>query len=765
MMRSRSIVKISSAVLVVFLGLITAFAGQVSEQLVGEVVDRSGGAIPGARIRLVDGQGRVSEEVADSAGKFTIPVGATPLRLIVSAPGFAVKTISLTAEQSGSPVRIQLLEGLLSDAVTVTPARTEWRLIDAPASVAALTRNEVVAAGAQTFDDLLRQVPGFSIFRRASSLVANPTTQGVSLRGAGATGASRTLVLSDGIPVNDAFGGWVYWSRLPRQSVEQIEIVRGGGSDLYGSDALSGVINVLSRSVNSPTIDAEGSIGDRETRDFSFFAGQRWKRFEVSVSGEALNTGGYYLIAPSRRGAVDDRAGSQHRLVTTRLTYHFNDDMAAWVRGSLFDEARRNGTKLQTNDTATESLAVGGRTRTTDGSSWNLALFANQQRFHQVFTSVAANRATEALTRGQSVPSRDAGFSASWSKTLLNRHTLIAGTDLRGVRGTSDEIVYVAGRQTRFDSSGGRQRRAGVFIQDIVTLTPRWQLAASMRFDQWRDSSAASAQRSLSTGAITSRFFPTRTADAVSPRLALLYRPLNELTIRSAVYRAFRAPTLNELYREFRVGDILTRANENLTAERLNGGELGADWHLGGRTHLRVTGYLTETINPVVNFTESVTTGLITRQRRNLGRTRSSGIEAESELRLSSSWRMTSGYLFAATSVREAPQDPTLVGLQIPQVPRHQLTFQTTYTRPGIITAALQFRASGRQFDDDRNLFPLDRIGVFDVSLSRPLGRYLEIFVAAQNVFDQRFIVARTPVETYGMPRLVRAGLRLGLKR
>ena len=762
-MRGNSKISFLAALAAVICSVVPMAVGQVVGPLTGEVVDRSGGMIAGARVRLIDRRGQTREGVTDGAGRFTLPLGDGPWRLEVNAPGFAGATIPL-AEVTG-PLRVTLAEGLLADALTVTPARTELRLIDAPASVSVMTRAEVQAAGAQTFDDLLRQIPGFSIFRRTSSLVANPTTQGISLRGAGATGASRTLVLNDGIPLNDAFGGWVYWSRLPRQSVEQIEVVRGGGSDLYGSDALSGVINVLSRGANSPVVDLEGSIGDRETRDFSFFAGQRVARFEATVSGEAFSTGGYYLIAPERRGAADDRAGSRHRLLSSRLTYHHNQETAAWIRGTLFDEDRRNGTRLQINDTATESLAIGGRTRTTDGSAWNLAVFANQQRFNQTFTAVAANRTSESLTRLQHVPARDAGFSLNWSRAVLNRHTLVSGVDLRGVRGTSDEIVYGGGRPIRFDSSGGRQRRVGVFLQEIFTISPRWQLAASARFDQWRDSSAASVQRSLATGALTPRFFPTRTAGAFNPRLAVLFRPRAEVTIRASGYRAFRAPTLNELYREFRVGDVLTRANENLTAERLNGGEIGGDWRFSGRAHLRVTSYLTETENPVVNFTEAVTSSLITRQRRNLGRIRSAGLEAETELRLTTHWRLTSGYLFAATSVREAPQDPTLIGRQIPQVPRHQFTLQTIYSRPDAFTAALQFRAAGRQFDDDRNLFPLDRLAVFDLNLARPLGRYLEVFVAAQNLFDQRFVVARTPIDTFGMPRMLRAGLRIDLKR
>jgi len=143
------------------------------------------------------------------------------------------------AAQPSEPARLE--------PVVVTVTRIEQKVEDAPASVTVITREDVQASASQTVDDLLRQVPGFSLFRRSSSVVTHPTAQGVSLRGIGPSGASRVLVLVDGIPVNDPFGGWVYWSRMPMQSIEQIEVVRGGGSSVWGNGALGGVINVITR--------------------------------------------------------------------------------------------------------------------------------------------------------------------------------------------------------------------------------------------------------------------------------------------------------------------------------------------------------------------------------------------------------------------------------------------------------------------------------------------------------------------------------------
>jgi outer membrane receptor protein involved in Fe transport len=219
------------------------------------------------------------------------------------------------------------------------------------------------------------------------------------------------------------------------------------------------------------------------------------------------------------------------------------------------------------------------------------------------------------------------------------------------------------------------------------------------------------------------------------------------------------------LYRGFRVGDTQTNANEKLVAERLTGGETGMSWTPGNRMSARVTGYWTEIINPVSNFTLTVTPTLITRERRNLGRTRSRGVEAEADFNISSNWQITAGYLFADATVRRAPQDARLEGLWIPQVPRNQFTLQTVYSNPGHITAAMQFRASGKQFDDDQNRLPLGSFAVIDVMVARPLGRYFEAFIAVQNLLDERYSVGRTPLETLGMPRMVRGGVRLRFER
>lgn len=740
---------------------------QTTGTITGVIVDPNGAVIANAKIAISNGGKLRIETTSDIQGNFSLlNLPANSYELVVQADGFSKETKQIRLSQGAQEtVRIMLrVAVILSDpAMVASQARLEPEFLATRQAtvITSFSPKQIQQAGAQTVDDLLRQVPGFSNFRRSSSIVANPTAQGVSLRGAGASGSSRTLVLADGVPMNDAFGGWVYWDRVPREAIQSIEVERGGASHLYGSDALSGVISLNTRNATSPTISASASYGNLQTGDVSFFAGDKFGKLNLATYGEAYRTDGYFIIAPEIRGTADTRAASKHRTITVRTGFDFDTSNAIFLRGSLYDQDRENGTVLQVNDTKTESLVFGGKAQTPDKSSWTYSVYANQQRYHQSFTSVAANRNSETLSRLQATPSTDVGLRLNWANATNGKHTLFAGFEVRGVRGTSDETVYANNRATTFVSAGGRQRRLGFFAQDYISLSKRWALAISGRYDQWRDSSAASVSRSLTTGVVTPTFFQPRSEDAFSPRVALLFKPAASIELRASGYRAFRAPTLNELYRGFRVGDTQTNANANLTAEHLTGGEAGLSWAVNRQVTTRLTGYYTEIVNPISNFTISTTPTLITRQRRNLGRTRSSGIEAEIEMKVTEQIRFSSGYIFADAIVKRAPQDGRLEGLLIPQVPRHQFTMQASYFNPSIINGAVQFRATSKQFDDDQNLLALSSYALIDATVSRSLGKYFEAFFAVQNLLNERFAVGRTPLETLGMPRMVRGGIRI----
>ena len=233
--------RLPTIALLVFVAAVAAHA-QVDYGLNGTVVDSHGAPISGARVSC---EGNSRAVLTDDSGKFAIICGSG--RITVSAIGFA--TISVTPAGRDSTIPLQPTPF----AARVTVMRVATDLADTPASTVALDRRDLEASGSLTLDDRLRQVPGFTLFRRAGSSTANPTTQGVSLRGVGASGASRALVLDDGVPLNDPFGGWIYWGRVPEESISSVELVRGPASDLYGSSAVGGVVSIADRqSSDSP---------------------------------------------------------------------------------------------------------------------------------------------------------------------------------------------------------------------------------------------------------------------------------------------------------------------------------------------------------------------------------------------------------------------------------------------------------------------------------------------------------------------------------
>jgi outer membrane receptor protein involved in Fe transport len=731
--------------------------------ITGVVTDERGEPVAGATVSFVaNGQPRTT--TTDRNGRFVVEtLAASTGTLAVRAEGFAPVEL---AWDPGVSTTLTLRPAPFDETIVVTADRTATRVGDTATSVVTLTRRDLDTSAAVTLDAALRQVPGFQLFRRTDSRAANPTAQGASLRGVAPSGASRTVVMVDGVPLNDPFGGWVYWSRVPSASIDRVEVARGGASSLYGSDALGGVVQVLTARPSSPAwLSVEASAGSMTTSTASLAGGLARDGWTGSLAAEAFDTDGYVLVDEDERGPVDTPAGAQHGTLAASLERRLSAAARAFVRGSVFREDRANGTPLQTNRTHVRELVAGIDWTSALLGAFALRAYGGAQVYDQTFSAVAADRASEALTRLQRVPAQQLGASIGWQRPLAERHTLLAGLETREVRGASDELGYFGGAATSASGSGGRQRTVGVYGQGIFHVTEALVVAGGVRVDWWRNYDALSTTRLLSSPGASVREFDERTETAVSPRASLLYAVTPRVSLTASAYRAFRAPTLNELYRGFRVGNVVTLANADLQAERLTGGEAGARVDaFDGRLAARATVYWSEVTRPVANVTLSVTPELITRIRQNLGRTRARGVEVDVEARLGRDFEVTGGYAYADSTVLEFEANPHFEGLRVPQVPRHYGSVQARYSAPWRLTLAAVGRFSSSQYDDDQNRLELGGYGTLDVFASRAIGSAAEVFVAGENVFDTRYEVGKTPVTTVGPPASVRAGVRLRLR-
>jgi iron complex outermembrane receptor protein len=671
--------------------------------------------------------------------------------------GFAAAPPAV-AQSPDDPARLE--------PVVVTVTRMEQKADEAPASVTVLTRDDIEHSASQTVDDLLHQVPGFSLFRRSSSLVTHPTTQGLSLRGIGPSGTSRALVLVDGIPANDPFGGWVYWGRIPMLGIQQIEVVRGGGSSAWGNYALGGVVQILTRRPTERALYFDASYGNHETMNFDLLLHDVEGPFRIALEGNYFSTGGYAVVKASRRGSIDIEADSNHSTFNGRVELVATPEASFFVSGSYFYEARNNGTPLQINHTGTGSGAVGGRLGTLDEGEWRFAVFADTQEFRSTFSSQAADRNSETLALDQRVPTTSAGGGLQWSHRF-GPNILSAGGDTRWVKGETDERVYNAGAFVRNRDAGGQQFIAGLFLQDVYTPIPALEIVGGIRGDYWYSYDGTRHDTPPAAGVPAEQTFNNIERFIPSGRVAALYHATPTTDLRASVYESFRVPTLNEQYRVFRVRSDVTVANESLRPEQLVGGELGVQQRWGPFEG-RVTGYWNDVHDLIANVTlasrlPDCPAGTTCRQRQNLDLARIRGIETELELRPHRDWRFLVSYLFVDARVVNAPQQPSLEGKRLAQVPENSVAATVRFSRPSWFDASVTGRYVGPQYEDDLNTLPLGGYFVMDAIVSRAITKNVELYVAAENIFDRVYTTGRTTdgVISIGEPFTVRGGVRL----
>ena len=713
-------------------------------RVTGSVVDTSGAPIAGASVTADASGTTVAQTTTGADGRFAVDVTAAEAVVIRAEAALFTPAVETLDGASSGELLLVLRPATLVDAVTVRADQMTTGL-ETPAGTSVLSAAELLTWAAGALDDALRTTPGFGLFRRTSSRVANPTTQGVTMRGVSASGASRSIVLADGLPLNDVFGSWVYWNRVPLVAIDRIDVQRGTSGDLYGPDALGGVVDVVTLTPSRTRLRAALDFASHDTVRGSAFAGTTIDGWTMSAAGEAITTDGVPVVAADERGLVDVPAWSEYQTGFASVGYQ----RSAWhvaARANLSNEDRGNGTPVQVNDTWWRQYS-GEAAGSVGGGVWQATAGGGKQRYFQTFSTVAVDRASERLSSDQHIPATFALGSGQWTRQWGDQ-SIVAGADFRRAEFTQDEVRYstVTGAPTGETITTGSERLGSLFGRFRTELGSRVTLVAGARGDFWSADSAVAGEAQHDA-----QFF--------SPRLSAAWRIDDAFSVRGAVARAYRTPTLNERYRGFRQGSVVTNANPLLEPERLTSVEAGVLW-ARTRASARVIGYWSQLDDAIANVTVSVTPTLITRERQNTDTVRAKGIEAEGDLRLGSSWQVSGLAVWSASRFHDTPEQPALQGNRLPQTPEYQFGAGVTYADPRILTFTTQLRIVGVQFDDDLNLLPLGRFAVLDFSASRSLTRGLQAVFSVENLFDEEYATGRSPVTTIGWPRTVWAGLR-----
>lgn len=657
-----------------------------------------------------------------------------------------------------------LLADPLGSEVVVTATREARALSDVPLSVSVITSEQVSDTPAKSLDDIVRRVPGVDL-PLAASYQVHPTAISASMRG---LGGIRALVLLDGVPLNDAFFGYVQWNRAPLETIERVEIVRGGGATLWGNYAMGGVINVLTAAPERNELALQGSGGSYGT--YRGAAHGAWRGSDAAsfgVDASVAHTDGFNQTPVAYRRAVTVPTSFTAHNAALSGDVQLNDGLTARMRINYHDNRQHLSTQRSTNTQRAWTYTGTLTQRWNERSNLTATVFHSDSRFQTDNTDTPDGvplGAAEFVQNRHVTPVHDSGASLVWTRRIAGwLDSLALGADYHGISGTDVAHIYDdTNTEIRTDIGSGKQQFIGVFGQASIRPLNALELLLSGRYQRFRDYAGFDGSAG-GLGVVPDQHF-----DSFDPRLSLRYALADGVALRAAAYRAFRAPTLDNLYRSFSTAFGIFYGNPALRPEKLKGGELGVDF-THANTRVQFTAF-TNTIDNLLtsrnlDFSELPPGFFFGSRNINAGAARSRGVEAEADITLGNGFGTVLGYTYTDSTLTANELDSQSVGKQQAGIPYHKATAALTYETASRWRTALQLRWLSTTYGDNDHTLPVDSHLVVDLASRYPLSRQLEAFVEIENLLDRRYIADNSGFEAprLGTPFSAALGIRVTL--
>lgn len=640
---------------------------------------------------------------------------------------------------------------------------------DAAYDITTIDRDRLTNTASGRVEDALRDVAGLAQFRRTDARSANATSQGATLRGLGGNASSRALLVLDGVPQSDPFGGWITWPAYASNRIGQIRVTRGGGSGEYGAGALAGTIEFDSVNANTlKGLSASAAYGSRNSVDAEALIGGKLGSGSAFLSASYARGDGFVPIAQGQRGPVDIAAPYEQATLSARavVPVSTNTDLQASVLG--FTDRRTRGTALSSNggDGADASLRLVHR----GDWQWSALAYLQLRKFESRFVAVNTARSSVTQTVDQyNVPSTGVGARFEVRPPVGGDIELRLGGDWRRTKGETNELfTYVAGLPTRGREGGGVSDTVGGFAEASAELGDL-TLTGGARIDRWSIRGGRLIETTLATGAfVRNDRFANRQGWEPTGRAGIAYQA-GAVTLRGAAYLGWRLPTLNELYRPFRVGADATAANAALSPERMKGAEIGIVAAPAKGLTLSTTAFINRLNKAIANVTLGsgpgvfpgvgfVAAGGAYRQRQNLDAIESKGVEIEAHYS-SRDWRASASYAYTDAVARSSGPAASLNGLRPAQVAKHSASATLGWK---YISATARY-VSG-QFEDDQNARKLRGAVTVDAVATIPITDQLSLSLRGENLTNTRVeaAISGTGIIERATPRTLWVGVKFG---
>lgn len=741
------------------------FAAGVSAQ--GTVRGRVTGGPEGRPLQnvavIIDGTRGVT---TGSDGVFLIdrmPAGTHSVEVRILGYTTLTESVEVT---DGTTVTVDFaLEEEYIDAgeVVVTANRGASRIADVPARVTLISSASIESRPVSSVDEILLTVPGLNI-SRSFGIFSHKSS--VTMRGLSGNEQARVLVMIDGVPVNKSDGGSVNWNLLDPAMVDRIEVVKGPASSMYGSNAMGGAVNIITRRPETAlTGRVTAGYGTYNTLFGRVSLGQRMnpgteKGFYYLLNGFYRQSDGYITQSEYDRAANPYIVPSDMQEYSGSLKAGYSIRKGEFIEADFIAYNDRRGTGelvWQEHGNTTDHDTWQFRTRYSlerDRLSADVSFYWLKEDYKKV-NEYMKDDYTWYNVLSERV---DAGVLSSVTRKAGARHRISAGIDLRAGSVDAADVYYTS---TDIVYNRGRILNTGFYAQDAITLLQdRLTVTAGVRYDlsMFRDGAFFIDTPSAETvfmRDIEDRDMDNVTWGALSPKLAVNYTPSPGTRIYVSAGRGFRPSVLDDLCRSGRIRGGFKLANPQATPEYLVNLEAGGDFTLGGRLRASLSAWYSvgKDFLYYVNTGDSIDMGYGLRPilvRTNIPLVEITGVEAEISypvtpaLMVGAAW----GYSYSVISdyrPLDAADPIDLTGNHLTDVPSSTLSI-TARWKNRFVNTGVMARYQGAMWANDLNIFDevigSDRYPAYvtaDLMLSRVFLERISVDLGIQNILDTKF--------------------------
>ena len=744
-------------VYLLFLGIafssITLFSQQV---ITGTICDCSTGKpLQGANILV---SGSLQGAVSGPGGSFNLTVEPDrKVRLRLSYIGYQNLQQTLTRDPVDDTIGISLCltpDVHQMEELFVTATRTPQKPDEIPARIASIPSKKVMEMPVNNTDEVLQLIPGikfdrdFGIFSKNSS---------VTMRGL--NGSYRALILLDGVPLNKTDGGGINWNRLIPDNIERIEVLKGPVSAVYGSNAMSGVINIITE---QPPSLLEGEVkayygtyntfGGLLKLGGSLFSQDRGFYYNLSLF---YRQGKGYITEPdATRDNLDTNRYLKEGSVSGKIGYQFNTRNRLELEYNYYNDIRGDGTKISEllgsyNRYPTHFIRLSSKN---GWGKYNLLIngfYQNENYLRQNETRSAKRSGKYTLyeTNSKRV---DYGLWVNLTNQFRPNQAITVGVDLKQGSVDASDTYYTS---SDILTNKGKMSFFALFSEYELTLfKQKMSIIAGLRWDiAWfTDGSFTIGYPSTLSEFMTSypSDFSDETWNAISPKLGLRYNFNQRQSIYLSYAHGFRPPILDDMCKNGNISKGFKMANPKLKPEALDNIEVGATVTFFKRLSLEPSGYLSfgRDFQYFVATGDSVFTGgdnlKPVMRRENISRVRILGAELTATLPIIRNLTLIANYSFNDSRIIKfdttANPGKELTGKFLMEVPGNQAFAGMIYS-PNRLSTSITFRYVGQQWINDENTAQNSAYFTIDMKASYTFFNKLTAGITVQDLLNRQW--------------------------